>query len=54
LRDRARQALRLVRRWLPTRELVVVGDTTYSAREWRDAVRQDACVLTRVRRDAAL
>jgi hypothetical protein len=24
--DRARQAVRLVRRWLPTKELVVVGD----------------------------
>jgi DDE superfamily endonuclease len=28
LLDRARQALLLVRRWVPTRELVVVGDNT--------------------------
>jgi DDE superfamily endonuclease len=54
LLDRARQALRLVRRWLPTRELVVVGDSTYSALEWLDAVRQAACVITRLRLDAAL
>lgn len=52
--DRARQALRLVRRWLPTRELVVVGDNTYAALEWLDAVRQAGCVMTRVRLDAAL
>src|SRR5215216_7445219 len=30
LLDRARQMVRLVRRWLPTRELVVVGDSTYA------------------------
>jgi hypothetical protein len=37
--DRARQAVRLVRRWLPTRELVVVGDQTDAALEWLEAVR---------------
>jgi hypothetical protein len=26
--DRAQQMVRLVRRWVPTRELVVVGDST--------------------------
>jgi hypothetical protein len=46
--------VRLVRRWLPSRELVVVGDSTYAALEWLDAVRERACVITRVRRDAAL
>jgi hypothetical protein len=49
LLDRARQALRLVRRWRPDRELVVVGDNTSSALEWLDAVRQAACVITRLR-----
>jgi hypothetical protein len=39
LLDRARQAVRLVRRWLPTRELVVVGDQTDAALEWLEAVR---------------
>jgi hypothetical protein len=33
LLKRARQAVRLVRRWLPTRELVVVSDQTYAARQ---------------------
>jgi hypothetical protein len=54
LLDRARQAVRLVRRWLPTRELVVVGDHTYAALEWLDAVRHAVCVITRLRLDAAL
>jgi hypothetical protein len=52
--DRARQMVRLVRRWLPSRELVVVGDSTYAALEWLDAVRESACVITRLRLDAAL
>jgi hypothetical protein len=54
LLDRARQAVRLVRRWLPTRELVVVADNTYAALEWLDAVRHAVCVITRLRLDAAL
>ncbi len=54
LLDRARQAVQLVRRWVPTRELVVVGDSTYAALEWLDAVRESACVITRLRLDAAL
>jgi Transposase DDE domain len=54
LLDRARQAVWLVWRWLPTRELVVVGDHTYAALEWLDAVRHDVCVITRLRLDAAL
>lgn len=52
--DRARQAVALVRRWLPNRELVVVGDHTYAALEWLDAVRHAVCVITRLRLDAAL
>lgn len=54
LLDRARQLVRLVRRWVPSRELVVVGDSTYAALEWLDAVRGSACVITRWRLDAAL
>jgi DDE superfamily endonuclease len=54
LLDRARQTVQLVRRWVPTRELVVVGDSTYAALEWLDAVRESACVITRLRLDAAL
>jgi hypothetical protein len=52
--DRARQMVRLVRRWVPTSELVVVGDSTYAAREWLDALRTSACVVTRWRLEAAL
>ena len=54
LLDRTRQALWLVWRWLPTRELVVVGDRAYAAIEWLDAVRQVGYVITRLRLDAAL
>jgi hypothetical protein len=54
LLDRARQAVQLVRRWVPARELVVVGDSTYAALEWLDAVCKSACVITRLRLDAAL
>jgi DDE superfamily endonuclease len=54
LLDRARQAVRLVRHWLPERALVVVGDAAYAALEWLDAVRQAVCGIPRVRLDAAL
>jgi hypothetical protein len=54
LLERAEQALKLLRRWLPDRELRVVADHTYAALEWLDAVRQVACVITRLRLDAAL
>ena len=54
LLDRARQMVQLVRRWLPGRELVVVGDSAYAALEWLDAVRESVCVITRLRLDAAL
>jgi hypothetical protein len=43
-----------VRRWLPARALVVVGDHTYAALEWLDAVGPAVCVITRLRLDAAL
>jgi hypothetical protein len=34
----------LARRWLPTRELVVVGDQMYAVLEWLDTVRHAVCV----------
>ena len=52
--DRARQAVWLVRHWLPQRELVVVGDSTYAALEWLDSVRHVVGVTPRLRLDAAL
>jgi hypothetical protein len=50
----AEQAIKLVRRWLPDRELRMVADNTYAALEWLEAVRQVACVITRLRLEAAL
>jgi DDE superfamily endonuclease len=47
LRERARQAVGLVRPWLPARALVVVGDSTYAALEWLDSVRDAVGVITR-------
>jgi hypothetical protein len=54
LLDRARQAVWLVRHWLPERALVVVGGSAYAALEWLDSVRHAVCVITRLRLDAAL
>jgi hypothetical protein len=43
------------RRWLPHRELVVVGDRAFSALEWLHALaRHHITVVTRLRLDAAL
>jgi DDE superfamily endonuclease len=50
----ARQMMRQVQRWQPTRALVVVGDRTYAALELRDAVRCMATIITRLRLDARL
>ncbi len=54
LLERAEQAIRLVKRWVPERELRIVADSTYAALDWLDAVRQMATVITRLRLDAAL
>lgn len=54
LTERARQMLLLVKRWLPEREVVVVADSSFAALELLDAVRQEVCVITRLRLDAAL
>jgi hypothetical protein len=52
--QRAAQAIRVVRRWVPERELQIVADGSYAALDWLDAVRQVASVITRLRLDAAL
>lgn len=55
LLDRSLQMLKLLRRWLPKRELVVVGDNAYAALEFLDGARQVAVtVIARLRLDAAL
>ena len=53
----ARQLLLQVRRWLPTRKLVVVADSTYAAIEllWRlSQIPNPVYMVTRLRLDAAL
>jgi len=54
LTERARQMLLLVKRWLPRREIVVVADSSFAALELLEAVRQEVCLITRLRQDAAL
>jgi hypothetical protein len=54
LTERARQALLLLKHWLPEREVVVVADSSFAALELLEAVRQQVCVITRLRLDAAL
>jgi DDE superfamily endonuclease len=53
---RAWQIIRLVRRWLPGREVVFVADSSFAALELLDQVAQVSCVsvITRLRLDAAL
>jgi DDE superfamily endonuclease len=56
LRERAWQIIRLVRRWLPGREVVFVADSSFAALEWLALVAQlpRVSVITRLRLDAAL
>jgi hypothetical protein len=55
LTDWARQMLLQVRRWLPNREIVVVGDNTYAALDLLDRCRREAITfIVRLRLDAAL
>lgn len=49
-----RQALWLVKRWLANREVIVLGDSSFSSIELLAAVRHHVCVITRLRLDAAL
>jgi DDE superfamily endonuclease len=50
----ARQMIRRVHRWLPDRQLVIVGDREYAALDLLAAVRPVATVVTRMRLDAHL
>ncbi|NDJ16477.1 transposase, partial [Myxacorys almedinensis] len=57
LLDWGRQMLTQVRRWIPQRTLVLVGDSSFAALEWLEALRQlptAVYVVTRLRCDAAL
>lgn len=57
LTDWARQMILQVKRWLPSRELVVVADSSFASLELLDALRKDflsTSMITRLRLDAAL
>jgi hypothetical protein len=55
LLDRSLQMLKLLRRWLPGRELVVVGDNAYAALDFLAGARQiGVTMIARLRLDAAL
>ena len=56
LLERAWQIIRLVRRWLPGREVVFVADSSFAALAWLALVARlpDVSVITRLRLDAAL
>jgi len=52
--DWARQLLRLVHRWYPERDLVVVGDSAYAVLDFLAATSMAATIVTRLRLDARL
>ena len=54
LTDYARQMTLQLRRWLPDRHLIVVGDSSFAALELLASVRAYATMVTRLRLDAAL
>jgi hypothetical protein len=54
LTDRARQAILLIKRWLPKFDLVLVGDSSYAAIDLLNAVKEKVTVVSRLRLDAAL
>ena len=55
LLERSLQMLKVLRRWWPTQELVVVGDNTFAALDFLAAVQQlGVTIIARLRLDAAL
>ncbi len=54
LTDRARQAILLIKKRLPQRDLVVVGDSSFAALDLLNAVREQVTVVSKLRLDAAL
>jgi len=57
LTERALQMIKLLRRWLPNRRMVIVGDSLYAALDLLAACRalsEPVTVVTRLRMDAAL
>lgn len=55
LTDRARQAILLIKRWLPQLDLVFVGDSSFAAPYLLNSVKDQVTVVSsRLRLDAAL
>jgi hypothetical protein len=54
LTDWARQMLLQVKRWLPSRNVIAVGDSSYAVLELLAALQGKVTVITRLRLDAAL
>ena len=54
LTDRARQAILLIKKWLPQMNLVLVGDSSFAALDLLNAVRDEVTLVSRLRLDAAL
>ena len=54
LTDWARQGVLQVKRWLPSRLIIIVADSSFSAIELIAAVRRLVCFVTRLRLDANL
>ena len=54
LTDWARQMLLQIKRWLPNRSVIAVGDSSYAVLDLLNALREQVCVITRLRLDAAL
>lgn len=52
--DWARQMLLQLKRWLPTRKIIAVGDSSYAVLELLAAIGQQVSFITRLRLDAAL
>ncbi len=54
LTERARQAILLIKRWLPDLDLVFVGDGGFAVIDLLNAVREEVTVVSKLRLDAAL
>jgi hypothetical protein len=57
LTERAQQMMKQLRRWVPNRALVIVGDSSYAALDWLATCQtlvEPVTVVTRLRMDAAL
>jgi hypothetical protein len=53
LTDRARQAILLLKRWLPNLDLVLVGDSSFAALDLLNAVREKVTLVSKLRLEAA-